>query len=76
MMYPKFIFEQEPILIFTYRLYPFYIMFGSERDDLYVQDMVDTYSDPSRVYIPNSMGEFRQMLKEAYSRIMADEQYL
>lgn len=76
MMYPKFIFDQEPILIFTYKLYPFYIMFGSERDDLYVQDMVDTYSDPSRVYIPNSMGEFSQMLEEAYRRVMAEEKYL
>lgn len=63
---PKFMFGDEPYVIFTYRLYDTYRQCGVERDDWISSALIDAYEDKSRVKIPNSMFELEEMLKEIY----------
>lgn len=61
-IYPKFMFNEEPYIILTCRLYDTYRQLGVERDDRIVEILKDSYSDKSRIMVPNSMYEFRKML--------------
>lgn len=61
-IYPKFMFDHEPYVIFTYRLYDTYRQCGVERDDWMAEAVRDAYTDKSRVMIPNSFDEFKSML--------------
>lgn len=63
---PKFMFGQEPYVIFTYRLYDTYRQIGVERDDWIANALIDAYEDKSRVMIPNSMHELQQMIKSIH----------
>lgn len=68
-IYPKFMFNEEPYVIFTYRLYNTYKQVGVERDDWMSQAVIDAYEDKSKVMIPNSMYELKQMLKRVMPQI-------
>lgn len=59
---PKFMFGEEPYVIFTYRLYNDYKTHPIPGDDWIAEALMDAYSDKSRVMIPNSMEELKQML--------------
>lgn len=61
-LYPKFMFNEEPYIILTYRLYDTYRQIGIERDDRIAEILLDAYSDKSRIMIPNSMYELKNML--------------
>ncbi len=61
-LYPKFMFNEEPYIILTYRLYDTYRQVGIERDDRIAGILLDAYSDKSRIMIPNSMYELKTML--------------
>ena len=63
---PKFMFGEEPYVIFTYRLYSRYRQVGVERDDWIAKALRDAYTDKSRVMIPNSMSELQQMIRELH----------
>ena len=63
---PKFMFGDEPYVIFTYRLYDTYRQCGVERDDWMSSALIDAYEDKSRVLIPNSLYELEEMLREIY----------
>ena len=60
---PKFMFNQEPYVIFTYRLYDTYRQCGIERDDWIASALKDAYEDKARVMIPNTMQELRNMIR-------------
>lgn len=64
---PKFMFNQEPYVIFTYRLYDTYRQCGVERDDWIASALKDAYDDKSRVMIPNTMQELRNMIRDIRS---------
>ncbi|RKJ54157.1 hypothetical protein D7Y09_08570 [bacterium 1XD42-1] len=61
-IYPKFMFNEEPYIILTYRLYDTYRQLGVERDDRIAEILLDSYTDKSRIMIPNSMYELKNML--------------
>lgn len=61
-LYPKFMFNEEPYIILTYRLYDTYRQVGIERDDRIAEILLDAYSDKSRIMIPNSMYELKCLL--------------
>ena len=61
---PKFMFGDEPFVIFTYRLYSDYRTRPIEGDDWIAKALLDAYSDKSRIMIPNSMEELKTMLRE------------
>lgn len=61
-LYPKFMFNEEPYVVLTYRLYDTYRQVGVERDDRIAGILLDAYSDKSRIMIPNSMYELKNML--------------
>lgn len=61
---PKFMFGDEPFVIFTYRLYNDYQTRPIEGDDWIARALLDAYSDKSRVMIPNSVEDLKTMLRE------------
>ncbi len=63
---PKFMFGHEPYVIFTYRLYNTYRQIGIERDDWIANALRDSYTDKSRVMIPNSMDELKNMVRKIH----------
>ena len=66
---PKFMFNKEPYIIFTYRLYDGYRQEGVERDDWMAEKLIDAYEDKSRIMIPNSMFELNEMIENTVFRI-------
>lgn len=60
---PKFMFGEEPTVIFTYRLYHDYKTRPILGDDWIAAALLDAYSDKSRVMIPDSMEELKQILE-------------
>lgn len=63
---PKFMFGEEPYVIFTYRLYNTYRQVGIERDDWIANALLDAYEDKSKVMIPNSMQELKDMIRRIH----------
>ena len=63
---PKFMFGEEPYVIFTYRLYSNYRQNGVERDDWIANALIEAYEDKSRVMIPNSMQELKDMIRRIH----------
>ena len=61
---PKFMFGEEPYVIFTYRLYNDYRNKPIPGDDWIADALTDAYTDKSRILIPDSLEEFRDMLKK------------
>lgn len=59
---PKFMFGDEPCVIFTYRLYNDYQIRPIRGDDWIAEALLDAYSDKARVMIPNSLEELKTML--------------
>ena len=60
---PKFMFGDEPYVMFTYRLYNDYQTRPIQGDDWIAEALLDAYSDKTRVMIPNSMEELKTMLR-------------
>lgn len=70
-------FDTEPYVILTFRLFPFYGEHGDPGADEYVEILQGIYSDPNRIMVPNTMGEFEYMLrkckKEIYKKRIKEE---
>lgn len=73
LLYPKVMFNQEPFIIFTYRLFNYYHQFGDDLTDNYVKEMKKMYIDKSKVLVPNTLLEFEKMLFTAYNRIIDEK---
>ena len=59
---PKFMFGEEPYEIFTYRLYEDYRAHPIAGNDWIAEALKDSYKEKSRIMVPNSMEELREML--------------
>lgn len=61
---PKLMFDQEPVVIFLYKIIKLDKMkyIGSELFK-FVEDFENTYSDPGRIFIPESMEELEEILE-------------
>ena len=66
-------FQKEPYIIFTYRLYDAYHQLGDELTDKFVSDMKEIYTHPERILIPNSLAEFEEILKEVDSCLLKEK---
>lgn len=65
---PKFMFGDEPYVIFTYRLYPDYQKRPIPGNDWIANALINAYEDKSRVMIPNSMHELQQMIRSIHRK--------
>lgn len=68
-MNPKFMFGEEPYVIFTYRLYDGYRQRPVKSDDLLSGILLDAYKNKSRIMIPNSEYELESMVRRAYRAV-------
>lgn len=66
---PKFMFDQEPIVILTYKLFKLYKEEGNDILDQTINRLKNSYSDPSRIMVPTNMLEFKVMIIEAQRKI-------
>lgn len=70
---PKLMFNQEPVVILTYKLFQLY----REQENINLDQMIErlkkSYSDPSRIMIPTSLLEFKVMISEAQKLIYSIE---
>ena len=64
MLNVRYMFNEEPYLVLVYRLYDDYKQNGSERDERLAADLRAAYSDPSKIYIPCSIQELKDILVE------------
>ena len=71
-MNPKFMFNEEPYVIFTYRLYDDYRQHPVECDDRLSGILMDAYQDKSKILIPNSMRELSTMVRRIYRETAAN----
>lgn len=65
---PKFMFGDEPYVIFTYRLYNDYQRRPIKGDDWIANALIDAYEDKSRVMIPNTIQDLENAIRSFISR--------
>ena len=63
LFYAKAVYGQEPYIIFTFRLYPYYHQFGEDSTEEYAQDIKAMYDHPEKIFIPNTIMELRMILR-------------
>jgi energy-converting hydrogenase A subunit M len=62
---PKLMFDQEPVLIFLYKLVDIYSI--GHMDEMYIQFIerfARTYRDPEKVFIPDSVKELKNLIDQ------------
>ena len=62
-MSPKLDYDQEPYVIYTYKLYGNLFSIG----DIYlnqIEELKNSYTDEQKIAVPNNMDEFIHVLKE------------
>ena len=65
---PKLMFDQEPVIIFLYKIIKLDKMKYIGRDFFnFIEELENTYTDPSRIYIPESMQELEEILDKLNS---------
>ena len=69
MILPKLWFNKEPYIILTLRLFPYYGQYGDPGGDEYIEMLRSMYSDPSRIMVPNTLGDLRIMLMQLRMRV-------
>lgn len=68
-MLPKIWLKKEPYILLTLRLFPFYGESGDPGGDEFIELLRSVYSDPSRIMVPNTLGEMELMLKQCVAHI-------
>lgn len=62
---PKLIFDQEPIVIFLYKIFGLdQYTYSSENYIEFIKDFTQTYRNPERIYLPETIEELKIILKE------------
>lgn len=74
LLYPKQLFDQEPYLVFTYRLYDYYHENGDEITDNYIASLKSLYKNKDKIIVPNTFYELENKLKRVYEHIL-DQRY-
>ena len=59
----KALFNMEPYVILTYRLYPYYHQYGEDTLDGYVERLRKLYTNKEKIFVPNSELEVIKILK-------------
>ena len=59
----KALFNMEPYVILTYRLYPYYHQYGEDTLDGYVERLRKLYTNKEKIFVPNSELEMIEILK-------------
>lgn len=72
---PKFMFGQEPVIIFIYKLFSEYEYVTEDPFGEVIKKIKAQYSDPTRVMVPATQLEFKIMLYKAKKMINKDEQF-
>lgn len=69
MLTPKMLFDYEPGLIFTYKIFePFFLKNGYDEKEqnrcyAFIKDIISTYSNPDICAIPKTIDEYEDMIK-------------
>lgn len=63
LIYPKFMFDAEPYVIFTYKLYPEYYINNIIEMDRLSNGLISSYVNKEKVLIPSDISEFKYMLE-------------
>lgn len=63
-MYPRYMFAKEPFIILTYKLYPDYYSKHSKFLDNYAQNLIKSYMDKSKIYVPKSISDLKDFLRQ------------
>lgn len=70
-MNAKTMFQEEPYMIFLYKMTSFY--YTNERFrtivDKYTNDLIEAYNDKEKIAVPNSTLEFNYILKKFYDQV-------
>ena len=61
-IYPKYMFGKEPIVIFTYRLYEEYYYQNADVLDGLSRNLLSIYKDKSKIFVPKTLGELIEIL--------------
>lgn len=69
LIHPISLFGKEPFIVLLFKLYPDYQNFGDKIADKFVETLRDLYSNPEKIYVPNTIMEFEMNLKELYSTL-------
>ncbi len=67
--HPVAMFGKEPYIFVLYKLYPWYKNFGDNVGDRFVESLRNLYSKPEKIYVPNSILEFRMNLMEVKNKL-------
>lgn len=67
----KFMFDYEPTLLFTYRLYKRYTLDGEPDLEWYVKGLTASYKNKEKILVPNSMNELKSILKAIIDTVNA-----
>lgn len=65
----KFWLDKEPYFIYTHRLFPSYVANQDHTIDRFIENVKSTYRDPEKIMVPNSMAEYKDMLKWVREKI-------
>lgn len=60
---------QQPYVLFTYKLFPYFSQTGDESAECIVEKLRLLYNDPSRIMVPSSFLELRLMLETCKRRM-------
>ncbi len=69
-MYAKIMFNKEPYIVLIFRLYHQYHENGDINAEQYAEDMKELYQDKSKIYIPNTIDEYIENIKEIQRKIV------
>lgn len=69
-MYVKIMFDKEPYVILIFRLFHQYHERGDKDAEKYAEDMKDLFRDKSKIYIPNTIDEYIDCIKEVKRKII------
>ena len=61
-LYPKYMFGNEPTVIFTYRLYEDYYRQNADVLDGLSRNLLSIYSDKSKIFVPKTIDELKDIL--------------
>lgn len=69
-MYVKIMFNKEPYVILIFRLFYQYNEHGDKNAEKYAEDMKALFEDKTRIYIPSTIDEYIDNIREVKKRII------
>ena len=69
-MYVKSMFNKEPYVILTYRLFHQYHERGDINAEKYYEDMKNLFDDKTKIYVPNTIDEYVENIREVVNKLI------